>query len=185
LVHRFQYARRRGALGHADVTPEESLGAASHFSSHHHGQTLRSYITCIMNSLGRRRNSDARPPTQRPPSSGSARPASALSRPSSRVAQRPQSSLTVRPPSAASQRAQSRLSHRPQSRSSRTKILPHCQSLVGQVAGVQDPESDEYQQLVEDVVRRLESVTISKLSASVDMSVIDRAISGSVILDDY
>ncbi|TFK25989.1 hypothetical protein FA15DRAFT_693484 [Coprinopsis marcescibilis] len=121
--------------------------------------------------------SSTQTPTQRAPLS---RPGSSLSRPSSRYSNvRPGSTLSApRPASSASHRPQSRLSQRPQSRNSRLRILPHCRALVSQIAGVQDPESDEFQEDVENVVRRLETTTMNKASASVDMSVIDAAISG-------
>ena len=60
------------------------------------------------------------------------------------------------------------------------RILPQCQALVSQISGNQDPESEEFKDGVETVVKKLETTTINKASASVDMSVIDSAISGLV-----
>ncbi|EAU84459.2 hypothetical protein CC1G_01455 [Coprinopsis cinerea okayama7 len=120
-------------------------------------------------------------PVPRPVSSLSVRPSSS-SRPSSSISQhRPSTSIGFRPPSSASHRTQSRLSFRPPSRSSRSRIIPQCQTLVTQVTGIEDQESDDFKDLVEYAYRQLEPTTISKPSASVDIEVIDRTISGHAL----
>ncbi|KAH9482299.1 Gamma-tubulin complex component 5 [Psilocybe cubensis] len=116
-------------------------------------------------------------------------PSSLLSRPSSRNTLRPSSSLGNRPLSSASTRPGSRFSQRPNSRQARSRLIPLAQTLVNQVTGLEVKENggegvadadddDDFREAVEYVVRSLETSTINKASASVDMSVIDRQISG-------
>lgn len=127
---------------------------------------------------------------QRPPSSLSSRPPSSLSapRPSSRVSHgRPPSSLTVRPPSAASTyRPHSRFSSRPPSRMARSRLVPQYQTLVTQVTGLKDDSGEDGERLKglsDHVAKQLDGTTINKAAASVDISLIDRAISGLVSFD--
>jgi len=117
----------------------------------------------------------------------SSRPSSRnTSRPPSSAIQRPSSSLSTRPVSSASTRPQSRFSHRPHSRHARSRLIPICQTLVSQITGIDrfrvgdDAEDDEFGELVEYAVKNLESSTINKAAASVDLSVIDRQINGYV-----
>lgn len=123
---------------------------------------------------------------QRPPSSLSSRPSSSLSapRPSSRVSHgRPPSSLTVRPPSAGSTyRPHSRYSSRPPSRVARSRLVPQYQILISQVTGLKDDgeEGELLKNLSDHVAKQLDGTTINKAAASVDISVIDRVISGLV-----
>ena len=113
-------------------------------------------------------------------------------RPPSSATQRPPSSLSTRPVSSASTRPQSRFSHRPHSRHARSRLIPICQTLVSQITGIHrlrlgddakddDTGGDEFGQLVEYAVKNLESSTINKAAASVDLSVIDRQIHGYVV----
>ncbi|KDR84121.1 hypothetical protein GALMADRAFT_219953 [Galerina marginata CBS 339.88] len=114
------------------------------------------------------------------------RPLSSLSsRPPSRNAgQRPASSLTTRPASSASTRPQSRFSQRPSSRQARSRLIPICQTLVSHITGLEeegtekDVDGEEFREAVEYVVKNLETSTINKASVGVDLSVIDRQISG-------
>jgi len=114
------------------------------------------------------------------------------SRPPSSATQRPPSSLSTRPVSSASTRPQSRFSNRPHSRHARSRLIPICQTLVSQITGIHalrvgddagdnDAEGDEFGELVEYAVKNLESSTINKAAASVDLSVIDRQMSGYII----
>ena len=111
------------------------------------------------------------------------------SRPPSSATQRPPSSLSTRPVSSASTRPQSRFSHRPHSRHVRSRLIPLCQALVSHITGIDgvkvgndaeddDTEGDEFGELVEYAVKNLESSTINKAAASVDLSVIDRQMNG-------
>ncbi|KAF7294147.1 hypothetical protein HMN09_01143100 [Mycena chlorophos] len=113
------------------------------------------------------------------PSALSNRPPSSLSRrPLSRAdPQRPISSLSNRPLSSASVRPISRLSQRPNSRHSRSRLLPTCQALVTQLIGLRE-DDEGFTDAVEYAVRSLESTTITKAAASVDMGVVDRQIRG-------
>ncbi|KAF9480708.1 hypothetical protein BDN70DRAFT_877276 [Pholiota conissans] len=119
------------------------------------------------------------------PHSSLARPISRNnSRPSSSAAHRPASSLSTRPLSSASTRPSSRFSQRPHSRHARSRLIPICQILVSQITGLQeegtekDLDGEAFQELVEQAVKSLETSTINKATAGVDMSVIDRQISG-------
>jgi len=114
------------------------------------------------------------------------------SRPPSSATQRPPSSLSTRPVSSASTRPQSRFSHRPHSRHARSRLIPICQALVSQITGIHglrvgddaeddDTEGDEFRELVEYAVKSLESSTINKAAASVDLSVIDRQMNGYIV----
>ncbi|KAF8961118.1 Spc98 family-domain-containing protein [Flammula alnicola] len=123
----------------------------------------------------------------RPPSSLS-RPASRnTSRPSSSTTPRPASSLSIRPASSASTRPQSRFSQRPHSRHARSRLIPICQTLVSQITGLheegteKDVDGEEFRELVEYAVKNLETSTINKAAASVDLSVIDRQINGHAL----
>ncbi|KAF8961085.1 hypothetical protein BDZ97DRAFT_1921610 [Flammula alnicola] len=122
------------------------------------------------------------------PSSSLSRPASRnTSRPSSSTTPRPASSLSIRPASSASTRPQSRFSQRPHSRHARSRLIPICQTLVSQITGLneegteKDVDSEEFRELVEYAVKNLETSTINKAAASVDLSVIDRQISGHAL----
>jgi gamma-tubulin complex component 5 len=122
-------------------------------------------------------NNSSRPPSRN------------TSRPSSSATPRPPSSLSTRPLSSASTRPQSRFSQRPHSRHARSRLVPICQTLVSQITGIHgqrvgdgaENEGDEFGELVEYAVKNLENSTINKASASVDLSVIDRQISGYVL----
>ena len=121
----------------------------------------------------------------RPPSSLSSRPSSRnTSRPSSSATQRPPSSFSIRPTSSASVRPQSRFSQRPHSRHARSHLIPLCQTLVSQITGLrdegieQDPDGENFREAVEHTVKALETSTMNKAAAGVDMSVIDSRISG-------
>ncbi|KAF7332696.1 hypothetical protein MKEN_00152800 [Mycena kentingensis (nom. inval.)] len=108
------------------------------------------------------------------------RPMSALSqRPLSRTTQRPLSSMSNRPLSSASIRPGSRMSQRPHSRHARSRLVPTCQTLVGQVTGLRE-EDEGYQPAVEYAVKSLESTTITKAATSVDMTIVDRQVYGHV-----
>ncbi|KAF8956723.1 hypothetical protein BDZ97DRAFT_1925265 [Flammula alnicola] len=122
------------------------------------------------------------------PSSSLSRPASRnTSRPSSSTTPRPASSLSIRPASSASTRPQSRFSQRPHSRHARSRLIPICQTLVSQITGLheegteKDVDGEEFRELVEYAVKNLETSTINKAAASVDLSVIDRQISGHAL----
>ncbi|KAF5322471.1 hypothetical protein D9619_000707 [Psilocybe cf. subviscida] len=119
------------------------------------------------------------------PSSSQSRPASRnLTRPSTSAStSRPSSSLSTRPASSLSTRPASRFSQRSQALHARSKLIPLCQTLVTQVTGLEhDPDdedaSDAFRGQVEYCVKHLESLTINKAAASVDMSVIDRQVHG-------
>ncbi|CAA7258523.1 unnamed protein product [Cyclocybe aegerita] len=126
---------------------------------------------------------------------GSARPSSSLSsRPPSGTTsrtptsfQRPISSLSTRPGSSASTRPQSRFSQRPSSRHARSRLIPICQTLVTQLTGLkedgteQDADGETFREQVEYAVKNLEAITISKASASTDMTVVDKQISGHAL----
>ncbi|KAL0950084.1 hypothetical protein HGRIS_010085 [Hohenbuehelia grisea] len=123
---------------------------------------------------------------QRPPSRGSQRP-SEVTRPSSRTSlrqtNRPPSSLSNRPLSSASIRPQSRLSQRPNSRHARSaRLLPLCQKLVTQITGFQvdDDDAENFSASVDFVFRNLESTTLNKGAASVDMNLMDKQVLGHV-----
>jgi len=117
--------------------------------------------------------------SNRPHSSTGFRPASRnVLRPQSSIGQRPQSSLSARIPTAS--RPQSRLSQRPSSRQARSRLKPHCESLVAALIGTN--ESENFQDLAEYVASRLEGTTLQKAAASVDITVIDRQISGWVVI---
>ncbi|KAG6856047.1 hypothetical protein H0H87_008151 [Tephrocybe sp. NHM501043] len=115
------------------------------------------------------------PPTSKP----APRPQSALSVP------RSQSSLSVhRPASSASSRPLSRLSARSNARHTRSRLIPFAQALVHQITGLEkstdvDTASD-FREAVEYVVKKLETTTLSKGAASVDMKEMDRQIHGCV-----
>lgn len=125
-------------------------------------------------------------------SQGASRPHSSLpSRPSSRntsrpasATQRPLSGLSIRPTSSASARPQSRFSQRPHSRHARSRLIPLCQTLVSQITGLQDEgteqdvDGENFREVVEHLVKVLETSTINKAAVGVDMSVIDTRISG-------
>ncbi|KAF9534615.1 Spc98 family-domain-containing protein [Crepidotus variabilis] len=121
----------------------------------------------------------------RPPSGLSSRPPSRNTARTPTNAQRPTSSLSVnRPGSSASTRPQSRFSHRPNSRHARSRLVPICQALVTLITGLKEEGIDEdaggeiFQEKVEYAVRSLETTTINKAAAGVDLSVIDRHIRG-------
>ncbi|KAG6900427.1 hypothetical protein C0993_010815 [Termitomyces sp. T159_Od127] len=117
-----------------------------------------------------------------PPSTSSSvpRPSSALGVP------RSHSSLSVqRPLSSASNRPLSRLSTRSAYfRQSRSRLIPFAQALVRQVTGLEDGNdadgaaSSRFRESVDYVVKNLETTTLSKGAASVDMTEIDRQIHG-------
>ncbi|KAG6820688.1 hypothetical protein H0H93_013206 [Arthromyces matolae] len=115
-----------------------------------------------------------------PPTTSSAgRPLSALSVP------RSHSSLSVnRPSSSASIRPLSRLSTRSgYARQSRSRLIPYAQTLVRQITGLDDDDaessvSSKFRESVDYVVKNLETTTLNKGAASVDMSEIDRQIHG-------
>lgn len=120
------------------------------------------------------------------------------SRPSSRATSytpvgRPSSSISIRPASSAStNRPQSRFSQRPHSKQARSRLIPICQVLVRQTTGLKtdgsenDPNGDVFRDKVDYAVKNLETTTMVKVAASVDMSVIDRQIGGYVVhLDDF
>ncbi|KAJ7639449.1 Spc98 family-domain-containing protein [Roridomyces roridus] len=111
-------------------------------------------------------------------SSSSQRPASALSH---RPPSRPTSALSTRPLSSLSTRPLSRVSQRPHSRLGRSRIQPFCQTLVSQVTGLNEGDDDAaFQSQVEYAVKSLESTTLTKAAASVDMGVIDKQVHGHV-----
>ncbi|CAK5275129.1 unnamed protein product [Mycena citricolor] len=114
------------------------------------------------------------------------RPKSALSqrypRPPSSALRRPLSSASNRPPSSHSARPFSRLSQRPNSRHARSKLLPLCSTLVTQMTGLTEQSSDDdvFQNALEHAVKSLESTTLNKAAATVDLGVIDRQVHGRV-----
>ena len=120
----------------------------------------------------------------------SSRPSSSLSvsRPSSSASHRPPSSLSTTRPSTSTARPHSRYSQRPHSRHARSRLVPICQTLITQVTGLledgtpSDEGGEKFRSLVEYAVKSLESTTIHKAAASVDMGVVDRQISGWVHL---
>ncbi|PPQ68598.1 hypothetical protein CVT26_003387 [Gymnopilus dilepis] len=113
------------------------------------------------------------------------RPLSSLSsRPSSRnTIQRPASSIGTRPTSSASLRPGSRFS-RPSSRQARSRLIPICQTLATQVTGLkedgtnEDPDGERFRESVDYVLKHVENTVVNKGSASVDMGVVDKRISG-------
>ncbi|KAG6861976.1 hypothetical protein C0995_009160 [Termitomyces sp. Mi166 len=115
-----------------------------------------------------------------PPSNSVPRPSSALGAP------RSQSSLSVhRPLSSASNRPLSRLSARSAyARQSRSRLIPFAQALVRQITSLEDGNdtnaatSLKFREAVDHVVKNLETTTLSKGAASVDMKEIDRQIHG-------
>ncbi|KAF9006720.1 Spc98 family-domain-containing protein [Cyathus striatus] len=130
--------------------------------------------------------------TQRPPSSLSSRPHSSLSirnppsRPSSSASQRPPSSSS-RPISSASTRPHSRYSHRPSSRHARSRLLPQCETLVSQISGLKeegmvgDEDGENFRSAVDFAVKNLEAITLNKAAVSVDLTNVDRQISGHAL----
>ncbi|KAJ7461991.1 Spc98 family-domain-containing protein [Mycena latifolia] len=118
--------------------------------------------------------------SQRPTSALSHRPPSSAShRPLSSASHRPPSSLSSRPLSSASARPISRVSQRPHSRHARSRLLPFCQALVSQVTGLKEEDDDgAFQTAVEYALKNLESTTMTKAAAGVDMGVIDRQVHG-------
>lgn len=116
----------------------------------------------------------------------SSRPSSSLSvsRPSSSASHRPPSSLSTTRPSTSTVRPHSRYSQRPHSRHARSRLVPVCQTLIAQVTGLledgtpSDEGGEKFRSLVEYAVKSLESTTIHKAAAGVDMGVVDRQISG-------
>ncbi|KAG6897614.1 hypothetical protein C0992_013054 [Termitomyces sp. T32_za158] len=115
-----------------------------------------------------------------PTSSSGPRPSSVLGVP------RSHSSLSVqRPLSSASNRPLSRLSTRSNYlRQSRSRLVPSAQALVRQVTGLEDDgdadsaTSARFREAVDHVVKNLDTTTLSKGAASVDMTEIDRQIHG-------
>lgn len=110
------------------------------------------------------------------------------SRPSSRTTSRTpvgrsSSSLSVRPTSSASS-THSRFSQH--SRQARSRLIPICQILITQLTGLKadgsenDSECEMFREKVDYAVKNLETTTTVKAVAGVDMSVIDRQISGWV-----
>jgi gamma-tubulin complex component 5 len=137
--------------------------------------------------LPSRRSDPSLKSTNRPPSL-SVHPSSRnTSRPGSSATQRLLSSLSVRSASRASVRPQSRFSERTHSRHARSRLIPLCQTLVSKIAGLRDenteqePDGESFPEAVEHMVKALETSTINKAAAGVDMSVIDSRISGYVI----
>lgn len=119
----------------------------------------------------------------------SSRPSSSLSntntsRPPSSALHRPPSALSNRPVSSASTRPHSRFSQRPNSRHARSRLIPFCQQLVTQITGLSEDGAagDRFKNAFEYAVKHLDSTTLNKGAASMDMEVIDRHISGCVAL---
>ncbi|KAI0921184.1 hypothetical protein AcW2_006240 [Taiwanofungus camphoratus] len=116
----------------------------------------------------------------RPSSSASIHPFSGSHlRPSSSASTvRPLSSASTRPSSRLTQRSISRLSHRPSSRQS-SRLLPLCQALVTQVAGLTSGNDEEnFRTAVEFVSKNLDQTV--RPSASADMHTIDEHFLGHI-----
>ncbi|KAF9450171.1 hypothetical protein P691DRAFT_665854 [Macrolepiota fuliginosa MF-IS2] len=137
-------------------------------------------------------------PTHSRPGSSLSRPSSSLSqrnsssRPPSSASQRPQSSASTtrprssassaRPISASSGRPQSRFSQRTQSRLAKSRVNPFAQALVAQVTGLkEDDDPDAFKKNVDYVVKSLESTTLNKGAASVDLGVVEKQIAGHAL----
>lgn len=120
----------------------------------------------------------------RPPSNLLSRPASRTTSRTPLDPQRASSSLSVRPTSSSSARPPSRFSQRPQSRQARSRLIPVCQTLVKQVTGLKesdseiDPEGDAFRGKVDYALKHLETTTTIKAAATVDMAAIERQIGG-------
>jgi gamma-tubulin complex component 5 len=126
-------------------------------------------------SLSRPSSSQSqRNPISRPPSSASQRPTSSAS------VRRPRSSLSsTRPISANSGRPQSRFSQRTQSRLVKSRVNPFAHTIVAQVTRLkEDDDPEDFQKHVDYVVKSLESTTLNKGAASVDMRYVEEQING-------
>ncbi|EKM79979.1 hypothetical protein AGABI1DRAFT_72727 [Agaricus bisporus var. burnettii JB137-S8] len=127
-------------------------------------------------------------PLQSRPTSRSSfsRPSSSLSQPS-----RPPSSSSLhprsraasnRPGSAASARPQSRFSQRTQSRLAKSRANPFASVLVTQLTSLTDEnDADAFKRVVDHVVKTVESTTLNKGAASVDMTQVEKQINGHAL----
>ena len=132
-------------------------------------------ITSDLSMRGQHNNGPQSNISSRPPSRTTSRTPLGL--------QRPTSSLSVRPGSSVSARPSSRFSQRPNSRQARSRLIPFCQNLVKHVTGSKENDSGiipeaTFQEKVDYVVRRLETTTMVKAAATVDMGTIERQMNG-------
>lgn len=99
------------------------------------------------------------------------------------------STHSLRPHSSASTRPISRLSQRPQSRHARAnqaRLLPLCDKLVRQILGEntldgedeRDREDERRRQVVDHVVKSVESTTLNKAAVGLDMKGAERILRG-------